>query len=144
MIDNPFGKTGVPSVDVVLMNCGIDRLLFAHEDHFLFGTGNCRIQQIPVEHDTVCKGVPENAEDSFGSMLVGRTGSTNITNCVAINVSGKKIFAVGTAGLTVGSCTEQAPASNKIYDSWEAYEADKGNISIDDWAEEYISTAKNS
>ena len=92
----------------------------------------------------ICKGVPENAEDSFGSMLVGRTGSTNITNCVAINVSGKKIFAVGTAGLTVGSCTEQAPASNKIYDSWEAYEADKGNISIDDWAEEYISTAKNS
>ncbi|MBQ3572161.1 MAG: Ig-like domain-containing protein, partial [Clostridia bacterium] len=75
-------------------------------------------------------------------MLVGRFaagGSANgLVNSLAINLSGKKIFAHGTENVDVADSVELANTTNKVYTSYADYVAEKASITQDDWAEAYI------
>ena len=87
----------------------------------------------------VCTEAPDPTE-SYGAMVTARGGTT--TNCVAINVSGETIYAVGTNSQTVAESQEMADASNTVCNSWAEYDSVKDTITTDDWAEALIAEAR--
>lgn len=87
----------------------------------------------------VCTGAPDPS-GSYGAMITARGGTT--TNCVAINMSGETIYAVGKDSTTVAEAYEMADATNTICNSWAEYDDVKETITTDDWAEELIADAR--
>lgn len=104
------------------------------------GKGSGKLKNCVV----VCTQAPEDSSTSYGAMLIGRDCAA--TGCVAINVSGADIHAKGKNATPTGETTEQLDlGSNRVYHSWQEYEAGKDDTNLDDWAADLIAAvqAKN-
>lgn len=80
-----------------------------------------------------------NTDGYQGLFAAWSKADGTVENNVAVKLVNNTIYGVpGTASTITSDATECANETNKIYDSAEAYLADAGNITQDDWAMAYM------